>query len=124
MTVDDIITQINGLKVRELVELKDRLQDLWGVTAAVPQAAIPVHLGIPDEVSEEQYEFDVVLVAFDPEQKIKTIQAVRAITSLGLKEAKESVDELPRVIGEAVDRDRANDMRATLEAVGATVEVR
>ena len=122
MTVDDIISAINGLSVLELVELKDKLQDQWGVSAAAPMvvAAGPAADAAPAE--EEKDYFKVSIVEVGPE-KIQVIKTVREITSRGLKEAKELVESLPAVVGEELPKDEANAVKEKLEAQGAKVEL-
>jgi large subunit ribosomal protein L7/L12 len=122
MTVDEIISAINGLSVLELVEMKDKLQDQWGVSAAAPMmvAAGPAADAAP--VEEEKDYFKVSIVEVGPE-KIQVIKTVREITSLGLKEAKELVESLPAVVGEELPKDEANAVKEKLEAQGAKVEL-
>ncbi|MEA3401209.1 MAG: 50S ribosomal protein L7/L12 [Armatimonadota bacterium] len=126
MTVDEIIEAVDGLTVLELVELKDKLQEKYGVTAAAPVAAA----GAPGAEAagaeeEEKTEFDVVIADAGAE-KIKVIKAVREVsTSLGLKEAKELVESAPdAVLSEAVPKEEAEQMKQRLEEAGASVELR
>lgn len=122
MTVDEIISAINGLSVLELVELKDKLQDQWGVTAAAPVAVAAVAAtAAPEE--EEKDSFNVVLTEIGPE-KIQVIKAVREVTNLGLKEAKELVESAPTNVVEEVGKDEANAIKEKLEAAGAKVELK
>ncbi len=124
MTVDEIISAINGLSVLELVELKDKLQDQWGVTAAAPiaVAAMPGAAAAVEE--EEKDSFNVVLTEIGPE-KIQVIKAVREVTSLGLKEAKELVESAPgAVLAEEVSKDDANAVKEKIEAAGGKVELK
>jgi len=122
MTVDELITAINGLSVLELVELKDKLQEQWGVTAAAPVAVAAVAAAEAVEV-EEQYEFDVVLTDVGAE-KIQVIKAVREVTNLGLKEAKELVEGAPTNVVEAVTKEEAEAVKGKLEAAGATAQLK
>ena len=124
MSVDEIIDAINKLNVLELVELKDKLQDQWGVTAAAPMAMMMPGMGggAAAEV-EEKTEFDVVLSDIG-DNKIHVIKAVREITTLGLKEAKELVETPSAVISEQVTKEEAEATKAKLEEAGAKVELK
>jgi large subunit ribosomal protein L7/L12 len=122
VTVDEIISAINGLSVLELVELKDKLQEQWGVTAAAPVAVAAVAAAAAPE-EEEKDSFNVVLAEIGPE-KIQVIKAVREITSLGLKEAKELVESAPTTVAEEVSKEEANAIKEKLEAAGAKVELK
>jgi large subunit ribosomal protein L7/L12 len=123
MTVDELITAINGLSVLELVELKDKLQEQWGVTAAAPVAVAAAGAAVEAAEVEEQYEFDVVLTEIGAE-KIQVIKAVREVTNLGLKEAKELVEGAPTNVVEAVTKEEAEAVKAKLEAAGASVNLK
>lgn len=125
--LSQIIEQIDKLRVFELNQLSKALQDRWGVTAAVPVAAAGT---VGEQVSqvaepevEEQTEFDVILAAAG-DKKIQVIKVVRAITSLGLKEAKALVDEAPKPVKEGVTREEADSIKAQLVEVGATIEIK
>lgn len=124
MSVDEIIEAINKLSVLELVELKDKLQEQWGVTAAAPiaVAAMP-GAAATAPAEEEKTEFDVVLTDVG-ENKIHVIKAVREVTNLGLKEAKELVETAGAVVAEQVSKEEANSIKEKLEAAGAKVELR
>ena len=122
MTVDEIIGAINELTVLQLVELKDKLQDQWGVTAAAP-VAVAVAAGDAAPVEEEKDYFDVVLTEIGAE-KIQVIKAVREITNLGLKEAKELVESAPATVAEEVNKEDSEAMKTKLEGVGAKVELK
>ena len=123
MSVDEIISAINGLTVLELVELKDKLQDQWGVTAAAP-VAVAAMPGAAAVEEEEKDSFNVVLVEIGAE-KIQVIKAVREVTNLGLKEAKELVESAPgAVVAEEVSKDEANNIKTKLETAGAKVELK
>jgi large subunit ribosomal protein L7/L12 len=122
MTVDEIIGAINGLTVLELVELKDKLQDQWGVSAAAPVMVAAGGGGEAAPVVEEQEYFKVSVTDVGAE-KIQVIKAVREITNLGLKEAKELVEALPAVVGEDLPKEEANVLKEKLEAVGAKVQL-
>ena len=124
--LDEIIEKIDVLTVLELSKLVKALEERYGVTAqAQIMAAGPMPAGGAGEAAqaEEQTEFDVILTAAGP-KKIQVIKEVRAITSLGLKEAKELVDSAPKAVKEAISKDEAEQVKAKLEEVGATVEVK
>jgi large subunit ribosomal protein L7/L12 len=125
--VDTVFEQLGQMTVLELVELKNKIEEEWGITAAAPVAvAAPgAAAGGGDGAApaEEQTAFDVVLTAAGG-QKIQVIKVVRAITGLGLKEAKDLVDGAPNAVKEGVARDEADSIKAQLEEAGATVEVK
>ncbi|MCA9739997.1 MAG: 50S ribosomal protein L7/L12 [Deferribacteres bacterium] len=118
---------IENMSVKELNELVKALEEKFGVSAAAPvvaAAGVAAGAGAAGAAAEEeQTEFDVVLAGAGA-QKIQVIKVVRTITSLGLKEAKELVDSAPKPVKEGVSKDEANDIKAKLEEVGATVEVK
>jgi len=119
-----VVEQLGGMTVLELVELKNKLEEEWGVSAAAPMAvAAPAAAGGDGAAVEEKSEFDVVLTA-PGGQKIQVIKVVRAITGLGLKEAKDLVDSAPNPVKEGVPQDEADSVKAQLEEAGATVEVK
>jgi large subunit ribosomal protein L7/L12 len=120
-----VVEQLGGMTVLELVELKNKLEEEWGVSAAAPiAAAAPAAAGGGDgAAAEEKTDFDVVLTA-PGGQKIQVIKVVRAITGLGLKEAKDLVDGAPNAVKEGVPQDEADSIKAQLEEAGATVEVK
>jgi large subunit ribosomal protein L7/L12 len=123
-TTDEIVEQLGKLSVLELVELKKRLEEEWDVTAAAPvavAAAAPAGDGGAEAV--EKTAFDVVLEAIG-DKKIQVIKAVRTITGLGLKEAKEMVDGAPTVIKEAVATEEAEAFKSQIEEAGGTVELK
>ena len=115
------------MTVLELVELKKKIEEEWGITAAAPvavaAAGAPAGGGDGAGAGEEQSAFDVVLAGAGG-QKIQVIKVVRAITGLGLKEAKDLVDGAPNAVKEGVPRDEADSIKAQLEEAGATVEVK
>ena len=117
--------QLWKMTVLELVELKNQLEEEWGVTAAAPVAVAAPAAGGGDgaAAAEEQSTFDVVLSEAGG-QKIQVIKVVRAVTGLGLKEAKDLVDSAPKPVKEGVAEDEANSIKAQLEEAGATVEVK
>ena len=120
-TVANIFSQINELKPMEISELIKQMEDEWGVTAA--PAAVAVAVGGGEAEAEEQTEFDVVLTAIG-DKKIQVIKEVRAITGLGLKEAKELVESAPKAIKEAVDKEEAEKVKAKIEEVGGQVDIK
>src|SRR3982750_3032963 len=125
-SVETVFDQLGQMTVLDLVELKKRIEDEGGITAAAPVAvAAPVAGGGagPAAPAEEQTAFDVVLTAAGG-QKIQVIKVVRAITGLGLKEAKDLVDSAPKAVKEGVAQDEADSIKGQLEEAGATVEVK
>jgi large subunit ribosomal protein L7/L12 len=123
---DKLVESLGGMTVLELVELKNKLEEEWGVTAAAPMAmAAPGAAGGGDGAAaeEEKTAFDVVLTSAG-EKKIQVIKVVRAITSLGLKEAKDLVDGAPNAVKEGVPQDEADQIKAQLEEAGAGVEIK
>jgi len=122
---DKVVEQLGGMTVLELVELKNKLEEEWGVTAAAPMAvAAPAAAGGGDgAAAEEKTEFDVVLEGAGG-QKIQVIKVVRAVTGLGLKEAKDLVDGAPNPVKEGVHQEEADSIKAQLEEAGATVAVK
>ena len=125
-TVDTIFEQLGGLSVLELVELKNKIEEEWGITAAAPVAvAAPGGGGGGGDgaAAEEKTSFDVVLSEAGG-QKIQVIKVVRAVTGLGLKEAKDLVDSAPKPVKEGVAQEEADSIKAQLEEAGATVELK
>lgn len=122
VTKDDVIEFVSNMSVLELSDLVKELEEKFGVSAAVPVAAVPAAGGAPVE-AEEKTEFDVMLTEVG-EKKIQVIKAIRAITGLGLKEAKGLVDEAPKPVKEGVSKEEAEDIKKQLEEAGATVEVK
>jgi len=124
-SVDTIFEQLGSMSVLELVELKKKIEDEWGITAAAPVAvAAPAAAGGDGAgaAAEEKTSFDVVLEGAGA-QKIQVIKVVRAITGLGLKEAKDLVDSAPKPVKEGVAQDEADSIKAQLEEAGASVAV-
>ena len=115
--------QLDGLTLLEAAELVKILEDSWGVSAAAPvaMAAAPGAAAAAEEV-EEQTEFDVILKEIG-DKKINVIKAVRSVTSLGLKEAKDLVESAPAPVVQAVPKEQAEDVKKQLEAEGATVDI-
>ncbi len=127
ITKEDVIKYIESMSVLELAELVKELEEKFGVSAAAPVAvaAAPgmAAPGAEAAAEEEKTEFDVILKDFG-NQKIQVIKVVRAITGLGLKEAKELVEGVPKPVKEGVPKEEAEDIKKQLEEVGATVEVK
>ena len=126
---DDVKEYIKNMPVFELAELVKELEEELGVSAAAPMAAMPMTMpagvaaaGAEAAAEEEKTEFDVVITEVG-DKKIQVIKVVRAVTGLGLKEAKALVDELPGTVKEGVSKDEADDVVKQLEEAGATVEV-
>lgn len=124
MKTDELLSVFEEMTVLELKEFLDAFEEKFDVTAAAPMAAMAMPMAGGEAVAavEEQDEFNVVLVAAGAE-KIKVIKEVRALTSLGLKEAKDLVDSAPKAVLEGVDKDAAEKAKGVLEGVGATVEL-
>ncbi len=120
--LEKIAGELSTLTVIEAAELSKLLEEKWGVSAAAPMAVAAAPAAEAAEV-EEQDAFDVVLVSYG-EKKINVIKEVRAITGLGLKEAKDLVESAPKAIKEGVDKDEAAALKAQIEGAGATVEVK
>ncbi len=124
MSREEILSAISELSVLELSELINDMEEKFGVSAAAAVAvAAPAAAAADAGGSEEQTEFDVVLSSFG-EKKVSVIKAVRAITSLGLKEAKDLVESAPAPIKEGVPKDEAEELKKQLEDAGGTVEVK
>jgi large subunit ribosomal protein L7/L12 len=123
--VDTIFEGLGKMTVLELVELKNKIEEEWGITAAAPVAvaAAGVPAGDGAAAVEEKTSFDVVLTSAGA-QKIQVIKVVRAVTGLGLKEAKDLVDSAPKPIKEGVNQEEADQVKAQLEEAGASVELK
>ncbi|MCF6268576.1 MAG: 50S ribosomal protein L7/L12 [Melioribacteraceae bacterium] len=121
--ISEIVEKIKELTLVEASELKTALEEEFGVTAAAPVVMGAAPAGDAAAAEEEQTEFDVILSSFG-EKKINVIKVVRAHTGLGLKEAKELVDNSPKTVKEAVSKDEAEKVKAELEEAGATVEIK
>ena len=125
-----VVEQLGKMTVLELVELKNALEEEWGVTAAAPVAVAAPGALAPGGAAgdgagavEEQTEFDVILTGAG-DKKIQVIKEVRGVTGLGLKEAKDLVDGAPKPVKEGVARDEADSIKAKLEEAGASVEIK
>src|ERR671935_1092635 len=122
---DKVFEQLGKMSVLELVELKKKIEDEWGITAAAPVAVAAAPAaggGDGAAAAEEKTSFDVVLTGAG-QQKIQVIKVVRAVTGLGLKEAKDLVDSAPQTVKEGVTQDEADSIKSQLEEAGATVEL-
>jgi large subunit ribosomal protein L7/L12 len=117
-----IVDELSGLTVLEAADLAKMLEEKWGVSAAAPVAMMAAGAA-PAAVAEEKTEFNVILTAAGA-QKINVIKEVRAITSLGLKEAKDLVEGAPKAVKEGANKDEAEKIKKQLEAAGATVELK
>lgn len=124
--VDKVFTELGKMSVLELVELKKKIEEEWGITAAAPVAVAAPGAAAPaagGEAAEEQTAFDVVLTGAG-DKKIQVIKVVRAVTGLGLKEAKDLVDGAPNAVKEGATKEEAESIKAQLEEAGATVELK
>ena len=123
-SVDTVFDSLGSMTVLELVELKNKIEEEWGITAAAPVAVAAAGGGGGGEAAaEEKTAFDVVLTGAG-QQKIQVIKVVRAITGLGLKEAKDLVDSAPKPVKEGAAQEEADQIKAQLEEAGATVELK
>ena len=124
VTKEDVIEFISSMSVLDLSELVKEMEEKFGVSAAAPVAvAAAPSAQTPQAEAEEKTEFDVILTQVG-DKKIQVIKAIRAITSLGLKEAKALVDEAPRPVQEGVSKEEVENIKKQLEEVGATVEIK
>jgi len=123
--VDELLDAIGSLTVLEAAELKEKMEDKFGVSAAAPVAAVMpgAAAGGAGGAEEEQTEFDVLLTGVG-DRKIQVIKVVREVTSLGLKEAKEVVDNAPGIVKEGVSKEEAEAIKTKLEEQGATAEIK
>jgi large subunit ribosomal protein L7/L12 len=121
--LEQIVDDLSGLTVLEAAELSKLLEDKWGVSAAAPVAVAAAPGAGGEAAVEEKDEFDVVMTSFG-DKKINVIKEVRAITGLGLKEAKDLVEAAPKAVKEGVNKDEAAELKAKLEGAGATVELK
>jgi large subunit ribosomal protein L7/L12 len=124
MSNEDLLKELSAKPIMEVVELVKMLEDEWGVSAAAP-VAVAAAPGAGGEAAavEEQTEFDVVMSSFG-QNKVSVIKAVRTITGLGLKEAKDMVEGVPATVKEGVPKDEAEEVKKQLEEAGAAVEVK
>lgn len=123
LSQEDILNAISEMSVMEVVDLVSAMEEKFGVSAAAAVAAAPAAGGDSGAAAAEQTEFDVVMTSFG-ENKVSVIKAVRAITGLGLKEAKATVEGAPAPIKEGVSKDEAEEVKKQLEEAGAAVEIK
>ncbi len=123
ITKEQVVEFLGQMSVLEMSELVKELEETFGVSAAAPVAVAAAPAAGGEAAAEEKTEFDVVLTAIG-EKKINVIKVVRAITGLGLKEAKDLVDGTPNTVKEAVSKDEAEDVKKQLEEAGASVELK
>ena len=123
ITREQVVDYLSSLSVMDIAELTKELEEKWGVSAAPVAVAGAVAADGGGEAAEEKTEFDVELTSFG-EKKINVIKAIREITSLGLKEAKELVESAPKVVKDAVSKEEAEEVKKKLEEAGATVTVK
>jgi len=124
ITKEDVVEFISNMSVLELADLVKEFEEKFGVSAAAPVAVAAVGGGAEAAApAEEKTEFDVILASVGSE-KIKVIKEVRAVTGLGLKEAKELVEGAPKTLKEAVSKEEAQEIKSKVEAVGASVEIK
>ena len=121
--ITNILEEIKSLTILELNELVKAVEEEFGVSAAAPVGVVAAAGAAPAAAAEEKTEFDVVLASFGA-KKLDVIKAVREITGLGLKEAKEMVEGAPKTVKEAVSKDEAEKIKAALTEAGATVEIK
>ncbi len=121
--LNEIAESLSSLTVMEAAELATLLEDKWGVSAAAPVAVAAAGAAAPGAAVEEQTEFDAVLISFG-DKKIQVIKEVRAITSLGLKEAKELVEGAPTTLKEGLTKDEASAIKAKIEEAGGQCDVK
>lgn len=122
MSIDEILEAVEGLTVLELNELVEKAEEKFGVSAAAPVAAAGA-APAAGAAAEEKSEFDVILASVG-DAKMKVIKAVKDLTGLGLKDAKAIVDEAPKAIKEGASKEEAEELKAKLEEVGATIELK
>jgi len=120
---EDLLKELSAKPIMEVVELVKMLEEEWGVSAAAPVAVAAGPAADAGAAAVEQTEFDVVLTSFGG-TKVAVIKAVRAITGLGLKEAKDTVESAPSTVKEGVSKDEAEDVKKQLEEAGAAVELK
>jgi len=125
LSVDDLLEQIGSLTLLEAADLKKKMEEKFGVTAAAPMAMamMPAAGGGPAAAAEEKTEFDVILTSVG-DKKIEVLKVVRELTGLGLKEAKDLVDSAPKPLKEKIKKEEAEQMKAKLEPTGAKVEIK
>ncbi len=123
VTKEDILESVSNMSVMDVVELVEAMEEKFGVSAAVATVAAAPGAGAAAEAAEEKTEFDVHMTSFGA-NKVSVIKVVRAITSLGLKEAKDLVESAPANIKEGVSKDEAEDLKKQIEEAGGSVEIK
>jgi len=123
LTNEELIEELSNKPIMEVVDLVKALEDKWGVSAAAPVAVAAGPAGGEAAAAEEQTEFDVILTGYG-ENKVAVIKVVRALTGLGLKEAKDLVEGVPNAVKEATSKDDAEDVKKQLEEAGASVDIK
>jgi large subunit ribosomal protein L7/L12 len=123
VTKDQVVDFLSNLNIMDLMALKSELEDKWGVDASAAVAVAAGPAAGPAEAAEEQTEFDVILTGFG-DKKIQVIKAVRELTGLGLKDAKDLVEGAPSTVKEAATKDEAAKMKATIEEAGGTCDLK
>jgi len=123
VNVDELLEQIGNLTLLQAADLKKKMEDKFGVTAAAPMAFAAAPAGGGAAAAEEKTEFDVVLTSVG-DKKIEVLKVVREVTGLGLKEAKDLVDSAPKAVKEKVKKEEADQMKQKLEAAGAKIEIK
>ncbi len=124
LTKEDIVEKLGSLSVMELIALTKQLEEKWGVKAE-PQIAPMMPFFAPGDVPAlEQTEFDVILTSFPADKKMSVIKAVREITQIGIKEAKDLAEAVPKMIKEAISKSDADELKRKLEEAGAVVEIK
>ena len=124
LSKEELIEQIKQLSVLELAELVKALEEEFGVSAQAAAVAVAPAAGGAAAAEEEKTEFDVVLTAIDASKRVKVIKAVKDITGLGLKDAKEFVESIPKAVKEGIDKGQAEEIKKALEEAGGTVEIK
>jgi large subunit ribosomal protein L7/L12 len=123
LSTDDLLEQIGSLTLLEAADLKKKMEEKFGVTAAAPMAFAPMAGGPAAAAAEEKTEFDVILTSVG-DKKIEVLKVVREVTGLGLKEAKDLVDSAPKPVKEKVKKEEAEQMKQKIEAAGAKIEIK
>jgi large subunit ribosomal protein L7/L12 len=123
LSTDDLLEQIGSLTLLEAADLKKKMEEKFGVTAAAPMAFAPMAGGPAAAAVEEKTEFDVILTSVG-DKKIEVLKVVREVTGLGLKEAKDLVDSAPKPVKEKVKKEEAEQMKQKIEAAGAKIEIK
>jgi len=121
--LNEIVDSLSSLTIMEAADLAKLLEEKWGVSAAAPVAVVAAAGAGTEGAAEEQVEFDIILLS-PGDKKIQVIKEVRAITSLGLKEAKDLVESAPKAIKEAITKDEAEKIKAKIEAAGGQVDIK